>query len=136
MGHDTVDRVADRRRLRGCFRGALVLGGAAHADRPAEHRGQRSQPSHRLPPPSGADPRRSGGSRRAVPQREHLPSGGGQLQPRAAPAVGLHPGPHHGVPQSAGGAGARPHGRGIPRRVTRREQYVYNALRAQTRGER
>lgn len=56
MGHDTVDRVADRRRLRGCFRGALVLGGAAHADRPAEHRGQRSQPSHRLPPPSGADP--------------------------------------------------------------------------------
>ena len=24
----------------------------------------------------------------------------------------------------------------IPRRVTRREQYVYNALRAQTRGER
>ena len=55
---------------------------------------------------------------------------------RAAPAVGLHPGPHHGVPQSAGGAGARPHGREIPRRVTRREQYVYNALRAQTRGER
>lgn len=48
----------------------------------------------------------------------------------------VYPGPHHGVPQSAGGAGARPHGRGIPRRVTRREQYVYNALRAQTRGER
>lgn len=120
MGHDTVDRVADRGRLRGCFRGALVLGGAAYADRPAEHRGQRSQPSHRLPPPSGADPRRSEAAAvlyrsesiycQAVDNYNHALHRPWVYIP--ARIMGFHRAPEE--PESGPWTG-------IPRRVTRRE---------------